>query len=212
MTNGSTQPMQPAQPAHPTQPMTGGMGTTTGEGDEEEMPPLPRAFMGDATSLQVFISRVPRLSKATVAAMPAGLTDSPEGSEEVPTDQRLVVYRFEEGKGLIRAEANLAKTRTDGSPTLVEQVLASEVTSLTFSYWDGSAWQTSWDGNETASDSMTPKGPPMAVAIELELTTPGPSGSDPRKKKFRHVVSIPTAAGKPQTGTEESLTPETEIP
>lgn len=69
-------------------------------------------------------------------------------------------------------------------------VEAPEVQNLTFSYFDGTNWQDSWDGTTTGSDGVTPIGPPMAVAITIDIASP--SG---KVKTYRHVVSLMTANG-----------------
>src|SRR5207253_917962 len=46
-------------------------------------------------------------------------------------------------------------------------VLAEEVKSLRFRYFDGTSWQDSWDGTAPGPDGPTPKGPPLAIEITL---------------------------------------------
>ena len=53
------------------------------------------------------------------------------------------------------------------------QLIAEEVKSLQFQYWDGSAWQDSWDGTVAGSDGSTPIGPPPAIAITIGVPAPG---------------------------------------
>ncbi len=72
-------------------------------------------------------------------------------------------------------------------------VIAPEVRNLTLSYYDGSSWQDSWDGTATGSDGVTPIGPPMAVAITVDIASG--SGPDAKVKTYRHVVSLMTANG-----------------
>jgi hypothetical protein len=103
--------------------------------------------------------------------------------------------------GLARQELQLA-TSDDTSnlpPNIADEaslVIAPEVKSLTFSYFDGTDWQDSWDGTQPGSDGVTPMGPPLAVAITIGIAPPGfdgSSGAAPKLKTFRHVVAIPTA-------------------
>ena len=77
-------------------------------------------------------------------------------------------------------------------------VVAPEVRSLSFSYYDGTSWQDSWDGTTTGSDGVTPIGPPLAVAITIDIasSSSGSSGqSGVKVKTYRHVVSMTTANG-----------------
>jgi len=42
-------------------------------------------------------------------------------------------------------------------------------------------------------------GPPLAVAVVLEITTPATAERAERVQHYRHVVAIPTANGLPQS-------------
>jgi hypothetical protein len=84
-------------------------------------------------------------------------------------------------------------------PDEASLVIAEEVKSLTFSYWDGTNWQDTWDGTQTGSDGQTPIGPPLAIAIVIGLAPPGSSvDSQPPLKYYRQVVPLPTANGATQ--------------
>jgi len=77
-------------------------------------------------------------------------------------------------------------------------VIAEEVQSVTFRYFDGTAWQDSWDGTQASSGSGSPMGPPLAVEITLVVATPSlqsQTGDTSNLKTYRHVVAIPTANG-----------------
>jgi hypothetical protein len=78
-------------------------------------------------------------------------------------------------------------------------VIAEEVRSLNFQYFDGTNWQDSWDGTALGgSDGMTPLGPPMAIAITIGLVPPSTEkrgGKEPELKYYRHVVALPSANG-----------------
>ena len=86
-------------------------------------------------------------------------------------------------------------------------VIAEEVRELKFSYFDGSAWQDSWDGTAVGSDGVTPVGPPRAIAIEITVAIPGRGvgpGGTPTAQRYRHVVAVPVADG---TATQTSTAP-----
>ncbi len=177
-------------------------------------PDVVRAFVGDQQSLKLFVSRVPRLSGASLG--PSGVADV----NNVESDQKLIVYWLAGGQGggrasgLARYEVALSTATPEGLPSVVgsgdesRYVIAPEVTSVSFSYFDGSGWSSSWDSREIGPDEATPIGPPMAIAIEFELETPGLRGADPTHRKFRHVINVPTASGKPITNDNSSMNQE----
>lgn len=126
----------------------------------------------------------------------------------VPTggfsDLRRVCWWFVEGKGLARREILPATSEgADLDPYLLPEqdaaVVAPEVTGLTIEYFDGIAWQGSWDGGGTAEDGMTPIGPPSAIRIVLTMRRPGAVGDDPEQRtvEYRHVVALPTGNNFP---------------
>ena len=111
-------------------------------------------------------------------------------------------------QGLARKEYT-AVTSDDAQNTLPPDVpdeascvIAEEVQSLTFSYFDGTSWQDSWDSTTLGPDGVTPIGPPVAIAIVLGLPAPGSSDL----KSYRHVVAIPTANFFQQNSTTTGST------
>jgi type II secretory pathway component PulJ len=123
---------------------------------------------GDSTHLFLFSSRVPR-----------ELDPSWQG-DTVPTvsDLRRITYWLS-SLGLARQEIKLA-TSDDAlnlSTDLPDDpafVVAEEVKSLTFQYFDGTNWQDSWDGTQTpSSGGNNPQGPPQLIAITIGLMVPG---------------------------------------
>lgn len=127
----------------------------------------------------------------------------------VPTggfsDLRRVCWWFVEGKGLARLEILPATSEgADLDPYLLPDqegaIVAPEVTGLTIEYFDGIAWQASWDGGGTAEDGMTPIGPPSAIRIVLTMRrSAGVVGNvqEQRTVEYRHVVALPTGNNFP---------------
>lgn len=89
-------------------------------------------------------------------------------------------------------------------------VIAEEIKSVQFSYFDGTNWQDSWDGSQPStaanSDGVTPQGPPVAIAIVIGVQTDDPEQQNDKPsasslgggnglKMYRRVVAIPTANG-----------------
>lgn len=94
-----------------------------------------------------------------------------------------------------RLQQDLARQNGDTQTQMAGlQMLAPEVTSLTFAYFDGYQWRSDWD-------SQVLGGLPMAVEVLLDITTPprvfrpgSPASSrQPTTQSFRLVVSLPLA-------------------
>ncbi len=158
---------------------------------------------GTDTTLTLYVSRWPR--ELNFDPQFAG----DQTSQPTLSDLRRVTYVFDNDNGLLRQEVKVA-TSDDAlnqpAPVLDDGYtvqVADEVKSIQFRYWDGSNWQTSWDGTAAGSDGMTPQGPPMAIEITVGIALPnsGPEGGDPVVKTYRHVVALPTANGVTQTST-----------
>lgn len=178
--------------------------TTTAMTTGTSVVTLNIGVQGDSSQLTLVISRLPR--------------DANYGVEGQPTvcDIRRISYWLagNGGTGLCRME-NKQVTAEDvdsavpgNVPDENQYVIAEEVKSLQFQYFDGSSWLDSWDGTEPGADGMTPKGPPLAIAIIIGVPPPGKldSDGDYELKTFRHVVSIPTANGTGGTATETTTT------
>ncbi len=88
-------------------------------------------------------------------------------------------------------------------------ILAEEVRSLQFRYFDGSQWLESWDGTAPGADGMTPLGPPAAIEIRVGVLPAGVKPSDEgaqELKNYRHVVALPTANGAAQAASTTTTT------
>jgi hypothetical protein len=159
----------------------------------------------------VYLSRFPRELNLNPGA--------DQSAQPLLSDLRRVSYWLAGGGdsplGLARQEVT-AVTSSDAMsnvppsiPGEESMVIAEEVKSLTFSYFDGTNWQDSWDGTVAGPDGSTPVGPPLAIAITVGLATPGsPSGSNtnPPLKLYRHVVPLATANGVTQLTTTGGTT------
>jgi prepilin-type N-terminal cleavage/methylation domain-containing protein len=149
-------------------------------------------LQGDSGRLILWVSRI----SSDLSPL---LTNQP-----VASDLRRVVYWMASTGGLARQEIKLATsddalvTVPPDIPDEANLVIAEEVQSLTFRYFDGTAWQDSWDGTQASSTSSSPMGPPLAVEITLVIATPSSQsqiGDTANVKTYRHVVAIPTANG-----------------
>jgi prepilin-type N-terminal cleavage/methylation domain-containing protein len=166
---------------------------------------------GDTNWMMIYISRFPRELNLNPGADPT--------MEPLVSDLRRVSYWLAGGgdspSGLARQEVT-AVTSSDAMSVVPpgiagedQMVIAEEVKSLTFSYFDGTNWQDSWDGTVPGPDGSTPVGPPMCIAITVGLATPNSpynSNTDQPLKLYRHVVSLVTANGATQLTTTSSST------
>ncbi len=134
-------------------------------------PVFNTGIQGSGQYLSLALSRLPREA----------------GNPEKPScDLRRIDYWMADGGGLARREvlAITSDAEMVDSSTLADQkdfVFAPEVRSLTLRFWDGSAWQETWDGTQL--------GPPAAIEITIEMAT-----SANRTRKYQHVVPVPAAS------------------
>jgi prepilin-type N-terminal cleavage/methylation domain-containing protein len=200
-------PAPVAAPGGPVNPMTTpSSGSSAATTSTSNVPVLN--LQGDSERMILWVSRI----SADLSPL---ATNQP-----VTSDLHRVTYWLAGGDsaplGLARQEVKQA-TSDDALVTVPPDipdeptfVIAEEVQSVSFQYFDGTAWQGSWDGTQTSGTSNTPMGPPQAVAITLTVkvpnTNPNPDAGDvPNVLTFRHVVAIPTANGAtPQTTSTTS--------
>ena len=158
---------------------------------------------GDATHLSIFINRVPRDA------------NNSNSDPNAPTsgDQGRIDYWLAGGDGspmgLARRESfwstsDEAATSPPDTPDDLSQIIAEEVRSVAFSYFDGTSWTDVWDGSTLGSDNMTPIGPPVLIAITISVAIPGSGNSGDDLKMYRHVVALTTANGMAQSSSSSS--------
>ncbi|CAN5461801.1 hypothetical protein BH10PLA2_BH10PLA2_21540 [soil metagenome] len=173
---------------------------------------INNGILGDQQTLIITTSRVPREN-----LKPEVLN---QGVQIIGTsDVRRVMYWIAQGDaGLARFEL---KTVTDPNqlayfalpPSVPDEpmyIVAPEVKSIQFSYFDGSTWNETWDGSTasqlTNTDGVTAQGPPLAIAVVIGIQTEEADaqsnssantnlGGNPNLKMYRRVIAIPTANG-----------------
>jgi type II secretory pathway pseudopilin PulG len=149
---------------------------------------------GTQDMLMVTVNRLPR----EVMLTPNQMSSSP--NLPVVSDQRRITYWLASSGGLARQEVkdifspDAMTVLPPSVPNEQDFIIAEDVRSLQFSYWDGTQWNDTWDGTTAGTDGVTPVGPPVAIAITISLARPG-NPSDNFVKTYRHVVTIPTANG-----------------
>ncbi len=192
-----------------------------------EPPPVPGLY-GDASSLQVDVSKLPRIDQYN----PSNYGDDPATSN-VPVDIKTVAYFAGSGEfeddlasvdaetlkdqgalGLYRREMPRATTAyaIENGYTFEDEslgeLLAPEVASVTFRYFDGIDWVEEWDSEEMASL-------PLAVEIVL-LVADAEEIADLSNSsltdvnalsdgQFRLVVFLPMAELADEEATDEEM-------
>jgi hypothetical protein len=136
--------------------------------------------------------------------VPHDLTQAPQSQPTLTSDLRRVTYWVVPGKGLARHEvtqvtgADAMVTPPPLPPTIDNSepaIIAHEVKSIVFEYYDGTNWQQTWDGTTTdpSGNTTRPIGPPAAVAFTVTLAIPMHGPQKTRDISYRHVVPIHTA-------------------
>jgi prepilin-type N-terminal cleavage/methylation domain-containing protein len=147
---------------------------------------------GDDSTLVVYVTRLPHDATGGQGSNDPSVIQAP--------DLRRIAYWVDSDQGLARQEIK-AVTATDqlaAMPPNVNdpstyKIIAPEVTSISFSYFDGSNWQASWDGTQLSMDGTSPQGPPVAIAITITVARGETTGDNSTTQTFRHVVAIQTA-------------------
>jgi prepilin-type N-terminal cleavage/methylation domain-containing protein len=162
-----------------------GTGTTTAQ----DAVTLPLGVQGDANQLTLIISKVPGEAYGS----------KPGDAGQLTSDLRQVTYWLAAG-GLARQELQVVTSLDAVNQTVpsgdaeARLVIAPEVRSLTFGYFDGTSWQDSWDSTTLGPDGLTPQGSPRAISVTIGIAYPGRRGQE-EVRTYRHVVAIATANG-----------------
>ena len=153
--------------------------------------PFPCGVVGTDKQVSIFCTRVPTaLTDPDALATPDVLR---------PGDLRRVTY-YTVGTGLCRQErpwvtADGVRNSSDPDPSTAEtDVIAPEVSDVTFEYFSGGVWNSEWDGTQVGTDGVTPQGPPRAIKVTLQLSYPSPAGGT-KQKTVVHVIALRAAAG-----------------
>jgi hypothetical protein len=152
--------------------------------------------MGGENSLTLFVSKAPTEAWPTREGNPGQLVSDLRRVDYWVADQGLCRQEYR----VVTAQDALGAAAASGDPA--QWLLAAEVREVTFRYFDGSVWQTSWDSTTMGADGVTPIGSPRAIEVRLGVLPPH-SGSDdsknPELKYYRHVIFIPSANGATQS-------------
>lgn len=179
-------------------------------------------LIGNQFQIQMDLSRLPRLEEYV-----AYLDEDTSDIDDVPSDLKTVAYfvqppgtgvqdtltqldpsaSLEGSGGMVRRTLDRAATveaANNGNLALLNQtgeLLAPEVASIEFSYWDGLTWQLEWSSDDYGEL-------PLAVQVTIALNDPNSdldstlaTGEAPRT--FTHIVRLPLA--QPIEEEEDSL-------
>lgn len=195
-------------------------------------PSMVVGLYGSATELQFEISRLPRVDQYQ-----SPLLSEDGAPAEIPSDIKTVVYFLSSdevlgdaagglamgsvtppsitgtGRGLMRAESDRAVSaygEMNGSTESIyggATMLAAEVTSLQFQYYDGVEWLPEWNSDEQ-------QGLPLAIEVQFTLDTTGaiaaaettadPLAASDEQKVFRMVVQLPVGGKFASTATTDA--------
>ncbi|TWU41902.1 prepilin-type cleavage/methylation domain-containing protein [Novipirellula artificiosorum] len=188
-------------------------------------------LIGNQYQIQVDLSRLPRLEEYTVmmdatvgnlqdvpsdlktvtyfvqqAGTIAGVIDPLDNMSNDPT----AAPTESTGGGLVRRSLDRFATLeaiNSGSMSMLNQtgeLLAPEITSIEFAYWDGMMWLIEWNSDEYGEL-------PMAVQVQMTMIDPTAALTDTSDlssvdttRVFTHIVRLPMA--RPIEESEEDLT------
>ena len=187
--------------------------STTGDTTSDPVTPFNGGIQGDNGVLTIWASRLPKL--------PTGSDVVNADSQQLfASDEHRITYWLADG-GLARQDVDRVSATDDDPdaqlpPNVSDEskyILAPEVTAVTFRYFDGEAWQDTWDGTVLGADGKTPLGPPREIEVTLSIRRPGADPDDDTAiKQYRQVIPINTGNGPSvstatTTGTAGGTTP-----
>ena len=197
--SASLGPIPPAPASSSSSSSSGTTSATSGQANVSSSVLFNLGVQGEIDRLVLSISRVPSELYARNGVDPG-----------VVADQRRITYWLVPGTGagtgLARQEVKLV-TSDDAlaAPDAAEEaesIIAEEVKTLEFRYFDGMAWQDFWDGTAVGADGKNAIGPPLAIEIRIGVAPAGRrqavnelEAPEPTLKYYRHVVAINAANG-----------------
>ncbi len=122
--------------------------------------------------------------------------DHPSGNGEIKKIE-ITMYRPDGGSEYVLVRRVTRNLLSQVTQSYDEEILCRGVTSFTLQYFDGSAWQPTWDS--TAQDNTLP------VAVQAVLELDPPAGSSSRQtSRFTRVfaISCSTAATDPNVNSQ----------
>jgi len=180
-------------------------GSTTGSSTTGATPSpeadlgMQAGIIGTDKQLTIYASRLPMILARSGALIQSSTADS---STQNTSDLVRITYWLGQSGGLCRQERpwvtslGVMDFATPDQTDEPGDTLIDEVKDVTFEYFDGSSWQSSWDGSILGPDGVTPQGPPRALRVTLTYQAPGAKAkSGPVMKTVVQVVPIRAAPG-----------------
>ncbi len=187
-------------------------GSGSGVAVEEDTATSRPTLIGDSQSLVIDVSRLPRLDEYNPLVATQG------AQVQLPSDVKAVCYfhstqppaqheqlfsDLSQRGGLYRRQIDraVAAYRNDtglvASPDDYSQLVAQEVHAVSFRYFDGTDWQSSWDSEEAG-------GFPTAVEVTLMIdpyraADPDLAGDVDQMDIYRTVIHLPAAEPQPES-------------
>jgi len=171
--------------------------------------PMQGGVVGTNTQVTVFVARVPTFLTSQ------GLDADPTAQSAADL-RRVSYYISSSGRGLCRQERpwvladGVGNSTEPDRSTEADDIIAPEVTSLSFEYASGTSWISEWDGTQPGLDGTSTQGPPRAIRIMLTLEVFDSDGNA-GQKTIAHVIPIRTAIGTtaPALDTTSDITDST---
>jgi prepilin-type N-terminal cleavage/methylation domain-containing protein len=168
--------------------------------------PFQGGLFGSDKQVTLFVSRVP-----PALANPETADPFSGGVVDQRSDLRRVTYYMGTHGGLCRQEkpwVTADGVRNSADPDRADEAsdtISDEVIDITFTYYDGTAWVSSWTGSDPTTDGKSVKGPPRAIKITMTIQPPGTTTT----KIISHVIPIRAAVGLYQPPVpEEEVVPD----
>lgn len=173
-----------------------GGGTSESESSSEASATTkPPGIYGDQLTLQIDVSRLPRGGATTSTAAGGIALDAPGDVKTIGYYLAPITDAADASglplMGLFRQSYDKSAANYGGVTTEPPQLLASEVAAIEFRYFDGTAWQISWDSSAsgalpTAVEVLITLNPPQSAAVSSSPTLTLP-------QVYRLTVAIPAA-------------------
>jgi len=170
--------------------------------------PFQAGVIGGGSQITMFASKLPKYLRNRFAQYDPTAQD---GSDLM----RVTYYLHSSGYGLCRQERpwvtadGIWNSVDPDRSTESEDIIAPEVTSVSFEFASGTGFTSSWDGAQGATDGTTNQGPPRAIRMTFEIEVQVKNGTT-AKKAFTHTYAIRAATGLIQSAAASTDTAATD--
>jgi len=148
---------------------------------------------GNSGLLVLSTCKVP-VTTATGSTTRVSVTDNPNDQATVSDLRRISYWMTPDGLAVQELDTATTNDMSSVPPDVPDgsyKILASEVKDVLFEFFDGTSFQSTWDGTQPGPDGVTPIGPPSAIRITLTFYRKGGDDLPEEQSKYQHVVAIP---------------------